>query len=64
MARLAGSGFVRNGESVTWDTDLDYHLYDHHTAYGAICSVFDELDVHDELHYAVCAMYYERRGPC
>lgn len=34
-------------------TILDHCLHDHHIAHMALYALFDDLDVHDELHYAV-----------
>jgi len=60
MAELAGPSFVRNGESVTRDADMDHNIYDDHLAHSVICPILDELDVHDEFHYAVNTTYHGR----
>lgn len=60
MAGLAGAGFVRYGKGITWDTDLDYNIHDNHLAHCAVRPVLDELNLHDELHYAVCDTYHKR----
>ena len=44
---------ARYGQRNSGHTDLDHHLHDNHPAYGAVRLVFDQLDLHDELHYSV-----------
>ena len=44
---------ARYGQGNSGHTDLDHHLHDNDPAYGAICIVFDQLDLHDELHHTV-----------
>ena len=53
MARHTWLCFARDGQRHSGFADLDHHLHDNYFAYGTICSVFDQLDLHDELHYTV-----------
>lgn len=53
MAGLTWLCFARYGQRSSGHADLDHHVYYNYLAHGAICSVLDQLDVHDELHYTV-----------
>ena len=53
MAGFTWLRFARHGQRYSGYADLDHHVHDDYPTYGAICSLLDQLDVHDELHYAV-----------
>lgn len=57
MARRTWLRFARDGQGHSGFADLDHHVHHNHLAYGAVCSVLDQLDVHDELHYTVRSGY-------
>lgn len=53
MAELVRTCNTRNGQSNTWNADMDHYLHDYHLTYRAVCPLLDQSDVHDELHYSV-----------
>lgn len=53
MAGLTRLCFARYGQRDSGHADLDHHLHNHYPAYGAVRTVFDQLDLHNELHYPV-----------
>lgn len=54
MAGPIGTGFVRDGKSVTRHADWCHHVHDNYVAYGAVRFVLNQPDIHDEFHHAVC----------
>jgi len=63
MAGLARTGIVRHGKSITWNTDLDYNIHDHHPTHSAVRPILNEPNVHYELHHTVCNTYRKRGTP-
>lgn len=57
MAKHTWLRFARVSEGHSGFADLDHHIHYHHFAHRALCSILDQLDVHDELYYAVRSIH-------
>ena len=53
MAGLTWLRFARHGQRNSGHADLDHHLHDHYPTYSPLCALLHQLDLHNELHYAV-----------
>lgn len=62
MARPTWLCFAHHGQRNSGHADLDHHVHDNYLTYGALRSLLDQLDVHDELHYAVRINYKVTSG--
>lgn len=62
MAGLTWLCFARHGQRNPGHADLDHHVHNDYLTYGAVRSLLDQLDVHDEFHYAVRINYDVTRG--
>lgn len=63
MAGLTRLRFARYGQSDSGHTDLDHHFHNDYPTYSAVRAIFDQLDLHNELYYAVCIVHKMPRIP-
>ena len=54
MARLTRLYFARHGQRDFRLADLHHHFHHNYPPYRTVRIVLDQLDIHHELHYAVC----------
>ena len=57
MAGLTGLRFARHGQSNSGHADLDHHLHHHYPTHSPLRPLLNQLDLHNELHYAVRILF-------